>query len=268
MCELLAMSAHFPTTIHLSLDELARHGGGTGPHRDGWGIGFMADGDALVVREPGAASESAWVAFLQQNDLRSAHVLAHIRRATQGNRALRNTQPFTRELGGRAHLFVHNGMLPGIEDDPRLASRRFRRIGDTDSEQAFCALLDRLARRWEGGVPTIEERLAEIVPFAADLRTLGPANFLYADGDAIFAHAHIRRNDAGEMKPPGLHVLCRTCTAGADGVPLTGLTIAREERQEVALLASVPLSDEPWQPLAEGEIVVLREGRVILRRAP
>jgi glutamine amidotransferase len=268
MCELLAMSARFPTTIHLSLDELARHGGGTGPHRDGWGIGFVQDGDALVVREPDAASRSTWVPFLKQNDLRSGIVLAHIRRATQGRRALRNTQPFARELGGRTHLFVHNGMLPGIEGDRRFGSHRFHHIGDTDSEQAFCALLERLARRWEDGVPSIEERLAEIVPFAAELRTLGPANFLYTDGDAVFAHAHQRRHDDGVIRAPGLHVLCRSCTAGADGVPLAGLDIAHDERQEVALLASVPLSAERWEPLAEGEIVVLREGRVILRRPP
>jgi len=268
MCELLAMSARFPTTIHLSLDELARHGGGTGPHRDGWGIGFVQEGDALVVREPDAASQSAWVAFLQGHDMRSDLVLAHIRRATQGHRALRNTQPFTRELGGRAHLFVHNGMLPGIEADPRFAARRFRRIGDTDSEHAYCALLERLARRWEHGVPSVDDRLAEIVPFAAELRSLGPANFLYADGDAIFAHADKRRSDSGEMKPPGLHVLCRICAAGADGVPLAGVDIAHDERQEVALVASVPLSDEPWEPLAQGEIVVLRGGQLLLRHAP
>lgn len=265
MCELLAMSARFPTTIHLSLDELARHGGDTGPHGDGWGIGFVQEGDALMFREPDAASRSPWVPFLQQHDLRSDIVLAHIRRATQGRRALRNTQPFSRELGGRTHLFVHNGMLPGIEADARFASRRFRRVGDTDSEQAFCALLDRLARRWEDGLPSLDDRLAEIVAFAAELRTLGPANFLYTDGDAIFAHAHRRRQNDGEIKPPGLHLLCRRCSADADGVPLAGLAIPPEARQEVALLASVPLSNEAWTPLEEGEIAVLREGRVVQR---
>lgn len=268
MCELLAMSARFPTTIHLSLDELARHGGGTGPHRDGWGLGFVQGHDALVVREPDAASGSPWISFLQHKNPRSALVLAHIRRATQGPRALCNTQPFSRELGGRAHLFAHNGMLPGIEDDPRFRTRRFRRIGETDSEQAFVALMERLARRWEDGVPSLDDRLAEIVPFAADLRALGPANFLYTDGDAIFAHAHERRAEDGEIKPPGLHVLCRTCDASADGAALHGVEIAHEARQEVALLASVPLSAERWEPLAEGEIVVLREGRIVDRRGP
>jgi glutamine amidotransferase len=265
MCELFAMSARFPTTIHLSLDELARHGGDTGPHKDGWGVAFLQDGDALVVREPEAASQSRWVGFLQQHDLRSATVLAHIRRATQGARLLRNTQPFTRELGGRAHLFAHNGMLPGIEDDRRFPSRRFQRIGDTDSEHAFCALMDRMAPLWELGVPTLDDRLAILAPFARELASAGPANFLYSDGDAIFAHGHRRRHDDGEIRAPGLHVLCRRCTAGDDHVDLAGVAIDPSAEQEVALLASVPLSKEHWEPLAEGEIVVLREGRVARR---
>ena len=255
MCELLAMSARFPTTLHRSMAELARHGGATGPHRDGWGIAYLQGGDAQIVREPTPACDSAWLACLQHQDLESAIVLAHVRRATQGPRLLRNTQPFARELGGRMHVFAHNGMLPGIEADPRFRLERFRPVGDTDSEHAFCALVDRLARRWVRGLPALDERLAEVVAFAAALRELGPANFIYTDGDAVFGHGDRRRDDAGNIRPPGLHVLCRSCEGVSDG----------EGRQSVALLASVPLSPERWSPLAEGEVVVLREGRVVQR---
>jgi glutamine amidotransferase len=257
MCELFALSARFPTTVRGSIEELARHGGGTGPHRDGWGVGFVQDGDALLIREPGAANDSACLAFLERQDIRSALVLAHIRRATQGAPSLRNTQPFARELGGRIHLFAHNGMLPGVE---QLSTRRFRRVGDTDSEHAFCALMERMAPLWEAGVPSLDERLATVAEVARELRGLGPANFLYADGDALFAHGHRRRGDDGAIRPPGLHVLCRSCAAGFDGVPAT---IAAAGEQRVALVASVPLSSERWQTLDEGEIVVLQAGRIV-----
>lgn len=263
MCELLAMSARYPTTIRLSMDELARHGGGTGPHRDGWGFGFVHDRDALVMREPSAAAHSPWLACLREHGARAATVVAHVRRATQGHLALRNTQPFSRELGGHVHLFAHNGMLPGIE--AVAPTRRFQRIGDTDSEQAFCALLDRLAPHWERGVPALEVRLAAIADFAAELRAIGPANFVYSDGDAVFAHAHRRRHDDGEIRAPGLHLLCRTCNAELDGVALAGIELAGDGAQEIALLASVPLSAEPWEPLPEGEVIVLRAGKVVLR---
>ena len=252
MCELLAMSARHPTSLRRSLAELARHGGGTGPHRDGWGVAYMHDGDAFRIREPEAAHDSELLARLQARDERSALAIAHVRRATQGERLLRNTQPFERELGGHVHLFAHNGMLPGIERDARFAVDGNKPVGDTDSEHAFCALLDRLRPLWREGVPPLADRLAAVTAFAADLRALGPANFLYSDGDVIFAHGHRRRTDRGAIEPPGLHVLCRRCVEG-DGA------------QEVVLVASVPLSPEPWRPLAEGEVIVLRHGRVLER---
>lgn len=268
MCELFAMSARLPTNVHLSLDELARHGGGTGPHRDGWGVAFGQQGDALVMREADAANDSACLAFLKRQQISSGMVVAHIRKATQGPRLLRNTQPFTRELGGVMHIFAHNGMFPGIESDPRFPVRRFRPIGDTDSEHAFCALLERISALWSDGLPSLDERLRVIATFAAELRTVGPANFIYADGDAIFAHGHRRRNAAGELAPPGLHVLCRSCQPGSDGRELdfAGVSIPHDAEQHVALLATVPLTSEPWDALAEGELVVLREGRLLRRQ--
>lgn len=266
MCELFAMSARFPTNVHLSLDELARHGGGTGPHRDGWGVAFGQQGDALVIREPSAAHDSACLAFLQHQAIASPLVIAHVRFATQGPKLLRNSQPFTRELGGVVHLFAHNGMVPGIEHDPRFQARRFRPIGDTDSEYAFCALLERMAVLWSDGRPELDVRIAAVAAFAAELHTLGPANFLYSDGEVLFGHGHRRRNAAGEMAPPGLHVLCRTCRPGAEPLDVAGLSIPPEHEQQVALLASVPLSDEPWEALHEGELIVLREGKIVHRQ--
>jgi len=266
MCELFAMSARFPTTVRLSLDELARHGGATGPHRDGWGIALLDEGDAFILREPEAACQSRWVEFLNARLPRTEVAIAHVRKATQGERKLRNTQPFSRELGGRRHVFAHNGHLTGLAAGP--GARRFRPIGETDSELAFCVLLERLAPMWDRGTPDLDARLREIAAFAADLRGRGPANFLYTDGEVIVAHGHERTQADGKVSAPGLHVLCRSCTAGSDAVPLAGVSIDREARQEVALVASVPLSGERWEPLAAGEMVVLRHGRVVQHLAP
>jgi glutamine amidotransferase len=268
MCELFAMSARFPTTVRLSLDELARHGGETGPHRDGWGVALLDEGDAVVIREPEAASKSRWIEFLDARLPRAEIAIAHVRKATQGARKLRNTQPFNRELGGRLHVFAHNGNLAGLDSDARGATGRFRPIGETDSELAFCALLERLAPRWDRSTPSLDDRLRELAAFASEMRRRGPANFLYTDGEVIVAHGHERTQANGVVSAPGLHVLCRSCTAGSDAVPLAGVTIDREARQEVALVASVPLSSERWEPLGSGEMVVLRHGRVVQHIAP
>lgn len=144
----------------------------------------MQDRDVLAVREPDAAHGSECLAFLQAKDPTSTIVLAHVRRATQGRPMLRNTQPFARELGGRMHVFAHNGMVPGIEHDRRFRVRSFRPVGDTDSEHAFCALLERMRPLWDRGEPGVDERMDAVVAFAADLRQLEPANFIYTDGRA------------------------------------------------------------------------------------
>ncbi len=263
MCELLAVASLYPTTVRLSLDELARHGGETGPHVDGWGIALADERDVFVHRAPEPAAHSRWLRFLGDSHPRSALTLVHIRKATVGGRRLCNTQPFVRELGGRMHVFAHNGTLKGLHADERFVTRRFRPVGETDSEQAFCALLDRLAPLYErADSPALEDRLACIAGFARELAGLGPANFLYGDGDMIVAHAHRRTQPDGTIRAPGLHLLCRTCAAAEDGAPLTGIELDADGRQNVALVSSVPLSAEPWEALAEGEIAVLREGRV------
>ena len=261
------MSSNRLATVSLSLMKLAEHGGFTGPHRDGWGVAYYEDADVRLIKDAEAAADSEWIRFIRNHDLRSHIVTAHVRRATVGERAFRNTQPFIRELAGRTHLFAHNGWLPGIADRSDLQSRRFCPIGETDSEQAFCALLERMAGIWQrpGEIPPLALRTSVVSEFAEHLRSLGPANFLYSDGDALFAHGDRRkRADTGHIEPPGLVYLPLQCPRGEEGFVTSGLAIESSD-QTMVIFASVPLSDGPWQRLAEGEVIAVTEGRIALR---
>ena len=267
MCELFAMSARHPTTVSLSLEEFSHHGGLAGPHKDGWGIGWYEERELRLVKERDPAASSACVRFIQTNPFSSSLVLSHIRKATLGPVASRNCQPFVRELGGAWHCFAHNGDLKGIEADGRFRSEGFRPVGETDSEQAFCALLEALRSLWScGQVPPIGARRQLVANFAAALRELGPANFLYCDGDALFAHADRRHQDDGSIRAPGLWRLARHCPAGGE-LAADGLRISSEDgEQEVCLVASVPLTHEGWVALGEGEVIVARQGRIANER--
>ena len=268
MCELFAMSSLAPATVRFSLEEFSRHGGLTGPHNDGWGIAYYEDGDVRLVKEPHAASDSACIRFIQEHPFSSSLVVSHIRKATQGAPVLRNCQPFTRELGGAMHVFAHNGNLdrPGLH---QLSLGIYRPIGETDSEYAFCSLLDRLHELWLGarGVPPFEDRLGIVADFAAEIGKLGPANFLYSDGDALFAHGNRRMQADQVIRPPGLHVLCRRCAAQAEPMTAAGLALgAAGGEQQVVLFASVPLTAEAgWQALQEGELIAARTGAIVAR---
>lgn len=269
MCELFCLSSRLPTRATFSLRAFANHGAPPGTSIDGWGLAFYDDErDVRLYKEPEPAAESAWLAFIERRGVASSLILSHIRRATMGVICLANTQPFIRELGGRMHVLAHNGRLDGIEAQYAATQQRFRPVGHTDSEIAFCILLERLSPLWRAGAtPTLDRRLDIIARFAAEIRKLGPANFLYADGDALFAHGHRRIQGDGTVGPPGLWLLQRECAVDADGLPRSGVTIeTRADGQKIVLLASVPLTDEEWRPLAEGEVIVVKDGRIATSR--
>jgi glutamine amidotransferase len=271
MCELFAMSSRFPTDVHFSLEAFSRRGGLAGRNKDGWGLAYYMDEDVRLVKEPEPAADSVCVRFVQDHPFTSALVVSHIRRATRGSITMKNCQPFQRELGGRMHVFAHNGNLEPALLQERMAIDAHRPVGETDSEYAFCVLLNRLRAIWPGdSLPPLSERRDIVARFAAELRPLGPANFIYTDGDALFVHGHMRlHDDSKPPRPPGLHVLCRRCTSGMRSVNADGLTVALDPEQDVLLAASVPLTEESgWIALGDGDMLVAQHGRIVSRLAP
>lgn len=264
MCELLALSSSRPARLTFSLHTLAARGGPLGRSHDGWGVAFYEGPDVALFREPRPAADSALVNFLETRGPVTGLAISHIRHATRGEVSLANTQPFVRQLGDRAHVFAHNGDLPGVEGMFALDRRACRPVGQTDSELAFCALLARLSTLWlEGRVPTLESRLSVLATFAAELRALGPANFIYADGDALFAHGDRRLQHNGRAEPPGLWIRQRNCPPDAAAADQDAGVVVHTDGTSVVWVASVPLTDDPWQPLASGELVAIRDGRIL-----
>ena len=166
------------------------------------------------------------------------------------------------------------GNLNGILQDSTITLGRFKPVGDTDSEYAFCYLLSLMEEAWSGQQPpSLDERYRIVSHFAENIRPFGPANFLYADGDVIFAHGHQRTQAGREGRhPPGLYRLCRTCSMRVEHAQINNLQIGgldlgfKDDRQEVVLVASVPLTTEHWIPFEEGELLALRNGIVIKDR--
>ena len=97
MCELFGLASRLPTSVNLSMRILARHGSRAHHLGDGWGVAFHAGDDALLVKQPAPLEESPWVGFLERQHVHSKMVVAHIRHATQGEVALRNTQKINDE---------------------------------------------------------------------------------------------------------------------------------------------------------------------------
>jgi glutamine amidotransferase len=262
VCELFCLASRLPTVATLSLRRFAARGGLEQRLIDGWGLALYDGADLRLYREPSPARGDPWLAFIESRRVATPLLISHIRHATRGAITLANTQPFVREIGGRMHCFAHNGMLPLIEKLHPIELERYRPVGDTDSEYAACLLFERVARLWTALTPpSLADRFAVVAAFAKQMREIGPANFLYCDGITLFAHGHRRMQPDGRLAPPGLWRLRRACERDDDAMTRAGVHLeAGTEPQELTLLASVPLTTEPWLPFEEGELIAIENG--------
>jgi glutamine amidotransferase len=248
MCQLLGMNANTPTDVMFSFAGLAAR---ADEHKDGFGIAFFEDPGLRLFVDHLSARQSPVADLIQRFPIRSQHVIAHIRKATQGSVALQNTHPFVRELWGRYWVFAHNGNLTGFA--PQLHGH-FRPVGDTDSELAFCWLMQELAKA-HASVPSLDElgrTLAELLPVPA---RHGTFNCLLANGQALWAHCSTHLHWLERRHPFGAAQLADQ-DLQVDFGPVT------TPGDRVALVATQPLTRaEAWTAMVPGELRLLVGGR-------
>jgi glutamine amidotransferase len=263
MCQLFALNSNVPTAATFSFAGFSARGGATDHHVDGWGMAFH-DGDRCrVFRDAGRACDAPLADFLRRHPVRSRQVLAHVRKATQGAVALANCHPFQREWAGRTWLFCHNGDL---QDFHPLLDARHHPVGQTDSERAFCWLMQQLQQHFEQrSFPARPPGWRELAPVLADLLPQvaghGPFNMLLSDGNALYAHASTRLAWLARAHPFG-RVRLIDCALELD------LASANAPGDRMVVVATAPLTTgEAWTAFQPGELQVFAEGRSVWHRA-
>ncbi len=251
MCELFALNSRLPAAANFSLRGFAARGGRTADHVDGWGLAFHDGQRCEVVVEDRPAAESDLASHYGQHPVQARNIMAHIRKATQGVRAVENCHPFRRDWAGRTWAFAHNGDLKDFH--PALDGA-FRPAGQTDSERAFCWLLQRLQQRFGDQLPDWPELAATLTPWLHEIAEHGRFNLLLTDGRAMLAHASTRLHWL-HRRPPFGHVRLRDGDLSMDLATLNG------PRDRMTLIATEPLThDEAWQAFQPGEVRVFEAG--------
>ncbi len=250
MCQLLGMNCNVPTDVMFSFAGFAERGGRTDHHGDGWGIAFFEDKGLRHFVDHQSAAVSPIAQLVRLYPIKSHNVISHIRKATQGAVQLQNCHPFVRELWGRYWVFAHNGDLQDYA--PRLHGS-FRPVGDTDSERAFCWLLQELAKS-HADVPPVHEltlTLRELVP---QIARHGTFNFLLSNGEALWAHASTNLCYVMRQHPFGSATL-------RDEDLSVDFAQHAASGDRVAVVVTTPLTtDERWTPIAPGELKVFVDG--------
>ncbi len=247
MCQLFGMNANIPTDVMFSFTGLATR---ADEHKDGFGIAFFEDRGLRLLVDHHSARQSPVAELVKNYPIRSDNVIAHIRKATQGRVALENSHPFTRELWGRHWVFAHNGDLkdhrPGLHGT-------FRPVGDTDSEHAFCWLMQELAKS-HAGVPPIDELTCTLRELLPQLHAHGTFNMLLSNGQALWAHCSTHLWWVSRTWPFGAPTLC-------DEDVCVDFSHHTTPDDRVALVATEPLTrDEPWVALQPGQVMTFAQG--------
>lgn len=256
MCQLLGMNCNVPTDICFSFTGFCARGGGTDIHQDGWGIAFFEDRGCRVFLDPRASIASPIADLVRRYPIRSRNVVAHIRKATQGQICLENTHPFQRELWGRHWIFAHNGNLEHF--DPALDGSVLP-VGSTDSERAFCYLVQCLRQRFPQGAPARETLLKALAAIIGEVAPHGPFNFLLSNGEWLIAHCATKLHYV-QRKAPFSHAHLSDEDVSVDFRQLT----TPEDR--VVVVATLPLTtNETWTALTPGELLLFAAGEEQVR---
>lgn len=250
MCQLLGMNCNVPTDVLFSFTGFAERGGHTDHHGDGWGIAFFEHKGLRHFVDHRSACDSPVAELIRRYPIKSRNVIAHIRKATQGDVSLENCHPFVRELWGRYWVFAHNGDLKSFS--PRLHGG-FRPVGDTDSELAFCWLMQELAKS-HANVPDLHELTLTLRELTPQIAKHGTFNFMLSNGEALWAHASTSLYHVVRQHP------FSRATLSDEDVSINFAEHA-DPGDRVAVVVTAPLtSDEVWTPFVPGELKVFVDG--------
>ena len=245
------MNCNVPTDIVFSFTGFAMRGGRTDTHHDGWGIAFFEGAGVRHFVDHQAAVNSPIAELIKRYPIKSKNVIAHIRKATQGRVALENCHPFVRELWGCYWVFAHNGDLKAFT--PALHGA-FRPVGSTDSELAFCYLLQELHARFgdaRPAQPALTAALAELVP---EIAAHGTFNMMLSSGAELYAHCSTKLSYLVRQHP------FDTAQLSDEDVSVDFSQVTTPD-DRVAIIVTEPLTtNEAWTAFQPGELKLFVDG--------
>jgi len=210
------MNANTPTDVMFSFTGLATR---AHEHKDGFGIAFFEDRGLRHFIDRDGATCSPVAEMIKRYPIKSEVVIAHI----------------LKDYAPRLH-------------------GAFRPVGDTDSERAFCWLMQELAKAHASvpGIGELTHTLRELLPLPA---AHGTFNMLLSNGQALWAHGTTQLYSVERRHP-------FTATTLADDDLSVDFADHTTPSDRVAVVATEPLTtNEAWRPFAAGELRVFQGGR-------
>lgn len=262
MCELLALNFKLPTRATFSFRGF-RHRGKNNP--DGWGLGYYDTRSELrLVKEHRPEADESELAGCIEDCMRKGTIfVSHVRRISKGSVAYCDTHPFYRittkpaRTRYREWVMAHNGTL-GESYRKDLKIGKYRPIGKTDSEFAFCHILNEMSLN---AFAAKEEFYSWLHNILQEINAYGHFNCIMSNGNELFCYfdrdgynglSYVRRKAPFpqiQLRDEDLHV---------------NLADEKDTAQRGYAVATRPLTKgEKWKSFNPGELKVFKNGDII-----
>ena len=230
MCEIFGVSSRDTVVVNDYLWNFYHH---SEHHPHGWGLACISRESAIIEKESIKALDSNYLKERLSQSVQAKLLLAHIRYATIGNVEYKNCHPFTtKDNTGRCWTLIHNGTI--FEYSP-LSQYIRKQLGDTDSERILLYLTDRLntLQSQKGTRLHFEERFRLFDEIICNMSQGNKLNLMFSDGKYLYVHTNCKG------------------------------TLYYLNKGNSTLFATVPLSEEVWQPLPFTRLLAYYKGKLI-----
>ncbi len=224
---------------------------------DGTGLGWFDDaGQPAIDKQPAPGYRDP--DFIREAvEAESTAFVAHVRWATTGERAVRNTHPFT--MGGL--IMAHNGGFGGLDVlEAQLGDYRDLVQGDTDSER-YCALILQQTDQRDGdvgaGIAAAARWIGERLPVSSLNTVVARPGELWALRYPATHALHVLERPAGASAAttaapatsspgPGMHARSATSSVHSEDLHHIPSVVVASEKLD---------GEAGWRMLDVGEIV-------------
>jgi len=250
-CELLGLCFNVPVDAVFSFGEF-RVRGEYNPH--GWGFAYYDEDSLRIIKEPKKCTESPASLTVAQGK-KSNIIVAHVRLASSGKKAIEYTHPFEEHINNTQYCFAHNGTLYNYTS---LDVGAFKPPVRMDTRYAFAYIINKLSKR--GIVEWGLEDYIWLNSILRELNKLGSLNCLLSDGEHLFCYNDLNDHNGGLSYVKREAPFPYTRTLSGLEVDLSDI---KEPYESGYIIATRPLTNENWIKMHRGELLVFKDGKII-----
>ncbi len=230
----------------------------------GSGIAWYPEDEnaATIIKDPKSFAELGRPKVLDdKNSFVSTTFMMHLNGASW-NPIAQDTEPYSRAVGKRDWIWMHQGAL----DMGKLRKKNnqggenfYEPVGNTDSELAFCIILNRITR-------SKIKKLSEvgwdrIHDWFKEMNELGTSNFFLSDGRNTIVYCGLDGTNAvykQRIKPPYENISFKNADAGFE----MDFRNEDDELRTMLIFSTLPVTASGSQQMKKGQMIVARNGSI------